>query len=98
MADNFETYKLPTQLDIRCVENIYNDFKNIISNEKSLEIDASEIEKITTPGIQLIISLANYLNSRNLELKFVNHSENLITNLKELGIDKTDFFKKIITE
>jgi anti-anti-sigma regulatory factor len=51
-------YHLPSCVDITSVIQIYNEINKVIENNKDLTFNASNVDRITTPGLQLLLSTA----------------------------------------
>ncbi len=64
-----QTYNLPAELTIENIEALSNDLKKLATdNGIALTLDASQTETITTPGVQLLLSLDKLLSSNGGKL------------------------------
>ena len=55
-------YVLPSALTIESIESLAAEFKQWPFQEKShLTLDASQVDQVTTPGLQLIVSIEKTL-------------------------------------
>ena len=77
---------LPETLDIVASEQ----FLNLLRTEPTanIEVDCSQIKKITTPGIQLLISLVKTAGRNSQNLKFINGSSIFEESLELFGLNK----------
>ncbi len=64
-----ESYKLGSALDISHVERMHKEVIKYLKGNKNLIFDASKVERITTPCIQLLMSVANQAKKDN-DVKF----------------------------
>lgn len=80
-------YTLPPVVAIESVENIAADFKQWLFEEKSIvAVDASQVETITTPGLQLLVSLQKTVVAHGGTLTINGKRESLINALKDAGL------------
>jgi len=89
MSDNEATqsFQLPTTLVIGNIEEIFVQFKQIdFKNSVPFSLDASQVKSITTPGVQLILSLERTLKEHNSNFLLVNASENFKESFRTLGL------------
>jgi anti-anti-sigma regulatory factor len=57
-------YNLPSRVDISCAVDVYKEINEAVSDNKNITFSASNVERITTPGIQLLISAANTIKAK----------------------------------
>ena len=82
---------LPAYLDISQAEDFLGDIKKTVGKKpdfKILEIDASEVERITTPCVQILIALKKTLQKQNIELKINNFNDIFESSLDDLGFNQ----------
>jgi anti-anti-sigma regulatory factor len=80
-------FALPAIVTLEIVETLSNDFKRLISTPgAAVLLDASKVDIITTPGMQLILSLDKSLELTGGRLEIVNPSEFFVQITKALGL------------
>lgn len=87
--DNSFSYVLPSVLTIETAEQLAAEFKQWPLTQKSaLALDVSQVETITTPGIQLIVSLEKTVVGEGGTFTLTGkRSEALVHALKDSGLD-----------
>lgn len=69
-------FSLPAILTIQTVSDVANALRQAdFKEDTTFVVDASLVEVITTPGIQLLLSLSSALQRKNGQLKVVNAGE-----------------------
>lgn len=82
------TYTLPSSMTVETVEAQAAELKQLPIKEKArLVIDASQLEAITTPGIQLLLSLEKSLVTFSGELVIKNSKPNIHHTFATLGLE-----------
>lgn len=79
-------FELPEKIDVTVIEEVYSSLNNIISSDKKIILDASKVEKITTPGVQLLLSAARSMGDNSGNFCINNPSENFINVFSDLGL------------
>lgn len=95
MVDNGhkeEKIALPTVLDISTVPLWHNTFENHCDIRNSVVLDGSAVKKITSPGIQLVVSFYKTLLENNKQLLVDNISSDMSDALSDFGL--LDLIKK----
>lgn len=91
-ADKEISLKLPNEMTIDVAEDIGTEFKNqFLERSGNVVLDASEVVNITTPGIQLIVSLEKFLTSKGYTLNVTGASEGCICAIRDLGLEHLIF-------
>ena len=81
-------FKLPPVITIETVEALASELKQLpLSEKNSLTLDASNVENITTPGLQLIISLEKTFAARGGTLIINGQKDFFLRALSEVGLD-----------
>ena len=81
-------YSLPHIVNIENIESLTGEFKKILSSKKSIfTLDASNVENITTSGLQLIVSLEKTMSASGGVLVVKNGSEAFVNALKDEGLE-----------
>ncbi len=81
-------------LDISRVSEFYTELEMIINQQKSIEFDVSEIERIDISGLQLLLSFYQKINSSGLGFHWKNPSENLLRSASLVGLEDALGFSK----
>lgn len=87
---------LPEVMDISAAEGIKNLFLGSLSGEGDIVIDASKVEKFTSPAIQLLVALEKSLEGVERNIVINNPSETFQNSCKILGI--TEQYNKWVGE
>ncbi|MEQ1789256.1 MAG: STAS domain-containing protein [Rickettsiales bacterium] len=81
-------FKLPPVMTIETIENLVSEIKQLpLSDKTSLTLDASNVENISTPGLQLIISLEKTFAARNGALIINGQKDFFLRALEDVGLD-----------
>ena len=81
-------FVLPAMMTIESVETLAAEMKQLPLAEKTrLRLDASHVENITTPGLQLIISLEKTLAAQGGALTIQGKRDSFINAFKETGLE-----------
>ena len=85
-ADNVaaDIFVLPYQVDITSVAQVFSELKAQYVNS-NITFDAGAVDRITTPGVQLLISAAGTAKSRGGSISVVNPSEAFSNIMSDLG-------------
>ncbi|VAW87672.1 hypothetical protein MNBD_GAMMA18-2261 [hydrothermal vent metagenome] len=75
-------------LDISRVGELYTELEMIINEKKAIEFDASEIERIDTSGLQLLLSFYQKIKSSGFDFHWISPSEHLLRSASLVGLDK----------
>lgn len=78
--------KLPTELTITQVNDYKSKFIEYVDEHENIEIDDSDVERIDTIGLQLLLSFVIYINFKNKTLRWNNQSLIIRNSAKQLGI------------
>lgn len=89
---NKKEMALPGALDISTVSLLHNNIDISDSNEISYVVNAAGVQKITSPGIQLLVSLFKTIGSERKQLLVDNCSEQMNEAFRDFGL--LDLLKK----
>jgi len=82
------TFALPSGMTIETIETLAAEFKQMLLAEKScLTLDASQVGSITTPALQMMVSLEKTLCAQGGSLDFSGQSEAFIQACKDAGLE-----------
>jgi anti-anti-sigma regulatory factor len=85
---NEPLYVLPAELTIAHVEQCREALMQLVESHDVIALDDSNLARIDTLGIQLLLSLVIHLSSQNKTLEWQCHSEIIKQSIKQLGIDE----------
>lgn len=75
---------LPANTDIGSISQLYQEIISVYTNH-NLAIDASKVQNITTPGVQLLIAATNTAKARNIKITIPQYSEMFKNTLTIMG-------------
>ncbi len=82
------TFSLPPSVTIENAEALAGELKQLAQSEKSaFVLDVSKVENVTTPGLQLIVSLSKTLAAQGGLLEIRGEKEGMIQALRDTGLD-----------
>lgn len=79
--------KLPVALDIAAAEGLYQLIVENLDYENDLIVDVGEIECISTPCIQILVSASNALSIKGLRLRVKNKNDEFSEKMTLLGLN-----------
>ena len=80
------TYQLEKTSDISKSEVMHEHLEAFLSKGVDVMIDASNVERIDTSAMQILIALSQTLRKQHLNASIVNPSESFLSAAKLLGI------------
>jgi len=80
-------FKLPAELTIAQVEICKSQFIEFIEEHDEIVIDDSEVNRIDTVGIQLLLTAVVYIAAQNKSLIWQHSSPIIQQSIKQLGIN-----------
>lgn len=87
MAEHMESaIHLPSQLTIRQIEQVYRQCEEALKGSGNLLIDASEVSKIDTSGVQLLLALKAELDQQHSTLEWVGISNAMRDAVRFIGV------------
>ena len=90
------SFTLPALMTIEAAEVLAAELRQLPLAEKThLALDASRLENISTPGVQLILSLKKTLSSRGVALAINGQRDSFIRSLNEMGLGKSVLMENI---
>ena len=88
LSEDAADFALPPNMNIETIEQLAIELKRFVSErKKSLILDVSKIENITTPGLQLILSLEKTLSASGNFLGMSGESIPLASAFKDAGLE-----------
>lgn len=79
------TFHLAAQIDISTVSTFCEELRKFLDADKDIIFDASKVERITTPGVQLLITIASQNKKTGNRLGVVLPSESFKKTISDLG-------------
>lgn len=95
IASTNACYVLESMLDIVSAEKLYRDIASIVDESESVCIDASRVSKISTPAIQILLSLDTFMESCAKSLELQSPSEAFLSAFQDLGLGSSNIMNKI---
>ena len=80
--------KLPNELTIVQVDQCKSEVLQQIDENDVFEIDDSNVTRIDTVGIQLLLSIVTYIASQNKVLQWQSNSPVVKESIKQLGLNE----------
>jgi len=81
-------FKLPTELTIVQVEACKNQFIEFAAQHQEITLDDSDVNRVDTVGIQLLLAMITYIAAQNKILHWKNTSSIINESVKQLGINE----------
>ncbi len=80
-------FKLPAELTIAHVEECKNQIILLIDQSQNISIDDSDVMRIDTVGIQLLLAIVTYISLQNKTLAWQLNSSVIRNGISQLGLD-----------
>ncbi|PCJ21925.1 MAG: hypothetical protein COB04_01720 [Gammaproteobacteria bacterium] len=87
MTDTHEI-KFDKIIDITVVEALYSELEKALSGHGSVDIDASQVERVDTSTLQLIYTFKEQISANGYKLKWTGVSDNFFEIATLLGLDE----------
>ncbi|GAA5644667.1 MULTISPECIES: STAS domain-containing protein [Vibrio] len=84
-------YTLQSEVNIANIEQVKAQLTTSLTQGEAVELDASEVCKVDTAGMQLLLSYVLGLKQQGTEVHWKSPSDELSTVAKLLGLDSTLF-------
>ena len=82
------TYQLEKISDISKSEAIHEKLESFLNSGSEIRIDASQVERIDTAVLQMLISLNKTLEKQHLIAPIINPSDSFLSTVKLMGVLK----------
>ncbi|NRB22283.1 lipid asymmetry maintenance protein MlaB [Shewanella sp.] len=82
-----QTIRLDSELTIRNIQPIFAQLSQLLTHDKELHIDASQLTRVDTAGAQLLYLFSQTCTSRSLRVHWLDCQPELQINLQNLGIN-----------
>lgn len=79
---------VPEVVDIKNVEAFLSSVRDAMANSNDIELDCSKVERMTTPGIQVILSAAKTAVEKGGKITLKDPSENMTVIFNDLGLSE----------
>ncbi len=83
--------KLPSEMDLLSAEGLRDTLLNVLNEDKGLLIDASDVERVSTPCIEVLVAAQKSCAEAGYDFKISNSSQILVEAFSALGLD--EYFK-----
>ncbi|MCF6215408.1 MAG: STAS domain-containing protein [Emcibacter sp.] len=87
-SDDEISLTLKTIMDLTEAENLRLTFLDCLTKKKPLKILAGEVERITTPCLQILFSLKNWADYHNIDFSIVDMPQAFKTALDDIGLEE----------
>lgn len=84
--DNMVQVTLPPIMDVARAEALRESLLETIAPDMILRLDSKDVEQLTTPGIQMLLAVAECASRKGMAFKLANPSELLIEAFKDSGL------------
>lgn len=81
-------FKLPSEITIAQVDACKTQLIDYINENDEVAFDDSDVTRIDTVGIQLLLCAVTYIASQNKSLSWSIQSSMIIQSIKQLGINE----------
>jgi anti-anti-sigma regulatory factor len=86
MGNDIRRIDLPKDCDTPFASALHEEIARDVSGIAELHVDASAVERINTPAIQLLVMLARALGTENIHMSVENCSPAFIAGFEQLGL------------
>ncbi|MGD9158931.1 MAG: STAS domain-containing protein [Desulfobacteraceae bacterium] len=80
------------KLTVNRVSEIRDNIVGLLSEEKDLKLDLSDIRECDTAGIQILVALKIYGNQQGRTISIINKTEPVLNEALALGFSSEDLF------
>lgn len=87
MSKGFEI-KLASNVDQQYAQQLLEEILANIDTQSAFVINASAVERMGTPGAQVLVSLNNYCKENSLQIRIDHPSAQFISAFRDLGLDE----------
>lgn len=84
--DNICRITLPRVLDIPAAAELREAVLEAVEPEMTVTLQSDAVEKVTTPGIQMLMAVASFVERRKAKFTVTKPSDELIDGFGELGL------------
>ena len=86
LIDDVCRITLPGVLDIPAAADLREAVLDTVESEMTVNIQADEVEQVTTPGIQVLVAVAAFVERKKAKFTMMKPSDELIDGFSELGL------------
>ena len=84
-SSDSEIYYFPSDLDIRAAVSLQDALSTALDQSDALLLDASKVERLSTPCVQIIISAMKSLENEGRSFRIVDATPQFVEFFDELG-------------
>lgn len=77
---------MPRVLDISAAADLRDVILEMVEPEMGVVMQSADVEQMTTPGVQVLLAVASYIDRRKAKLKIVKPSDAFIDSFGDLGL------------
>ena len=81
-------FKLPAELTIVKAEECKSQFIEYVEQHSEISLDDSDVSRVDTVGVQLLLAIVTYVVSQNKPLNWQNQSSIIKQSIKQLGLNE----------
>ncbi|WP_448568502.1 STAS domain-containing protein [Thalassotalea ganghwensis] len=79
-------FTLPKELTIAQMETCKTELLQFIENNNEISVDDSQVVRIDTLGVQLILAMVFFVKAQNKKLNLIIENETILQGFAQLGI------------
>ena len=83
-----KTLKLPETADISAIDGLHLQMKEAIASAKEIQLEGKDVDRITTPCIQILLSAYNSLKDSDKGFSLKEPSEECVAAFEDMGLDE----------
>ena len=87
--DNTSKFCLDNVIDISCISTLKDSLSSLTTNAELISIDASQVERIDTAGLQLLLSFIKKMEIKHSAVNFISPSNEFVSAIKTLGLENS---------
>lgn len=84
----FEEYTLPARLDALAADSVFHDLETHIQGGVNLHLKASEVTRLDTPAVQLLLAIAKTQKNLGVQLVVEEPSTAMAETMGRLGLSQ----------
>lgn len=78
--------QLPSHLTIRHIEQVYRQCEDALKGTANLRVDASEVSKVDTAGLQLLVVLKTEMDLQHSAIEWISITDELRNSAQFMGL------------
>lgn len=86
MGNDIKRFSLPRECDTPFASRLHEEIAQDLTSLGEVQLDASAVERINTPTIQLIVMIARALGTENIHMSVCACSSAFLAGFEQLGL------------